>query len=292
MQDDEFRIPPPGYRSSAERRAEDMKRMTYLGGAIGVVLLLCIIGYAVVSGGGSDAIPTIQPPATPLKVKPENPGGLAITTPTGGLLGGNGGQNVSLAPAPEVPDPAALAAEAKQEQPAVKAPQTVAAAAAPPAGAMLVAPSASATPTSPSRAAAGAAAAAMAAPVSIPTVPEKPAAAGPKQVAMTAPAPSRETARVHNLAGEYRPPPPSQTGRVKVQLAALNSKEAAQSAWEHLSRRMPGLFAGRRPIFMEAQVNGRTYWRLRLAGFASIAEARAFCQDVHAHGGACTVAAF
>lgn len=288
MKDDEFRIPPPGYRSSAERRAEDMKRMIYLGGAIGVVLLLGIIGYAVVSGGGSNAIPTIQPPATPLKVKPENPGGLAITTPTGSLLGGKGGQNVSLAPAPEVPDPAALAAEAKQERPSVKAPPPGAPAAVPPRVVPPPAPAASATSATPASAAAGAAAAA----ISVPSVPETPAASGPKQVAMAVPAPSRETARVHNLAGEYHPPPPAQKGRVKVQLAALDSKEAAQRAWEHLSRRMPGLFAGRKPIFMEAQVNGRTYWRVRLAGFTSIVEARAFCQDVHAHGGACTVAAF
>jgi hypothetical protein len=62
--------------------------------------------------------------------------------------------------------------------------------------------------------------------------------------------------------------------------------------WDHLSHRMPELFAGRRPIFAQAQVNGHTWWRVRTAGFGSVAEATKFCQDIRAHGSACTVASF
>jgi hypothetical protein len=62
--------------------------------------------------------------------------------------------------------------------------------------------------------------------------------------------------------------------------------------WDHLTHRMPALFDGRHPIFVEAHVNGHTYWRVRTTGFASVSEANRFCDDVHAQGGACTVASF
>lgn len=273
MLDDELRIPPPGYRSAPQRRAEEMRRMLMIGGGAGLVLLLCVIGYFVVAGGSSDTVPLIQAPATPVKVKPENPGGLTVNTPTGALPGA-GGQDVSLAPPPEKPDPAALAAQATQEQP--PAPQARPAPA--------PAPSASAAPAAPAAAAPSAPA------VAIPSVPETAAPAGQKQT-MNVPPPSNEQARTRNLAQEYTPSPGT-GGSVKVQLAALGSKEDAERAWEHLTHRMPGLFAGRHPIFVEATVNGRTYWRVRMAGFRTRSEADKFCEDVHAHGGACAIAAF
>lgn len=284
MMDDEIRIPPPGYRSTAERRAEDMKRMVLIGAAAGVALLVCIVGYVVVAGSGSGSVPVVQAPATPVKEKPQNPGGLAIQTPTGALPTGGSGQSMSLAPAPEMPDPSALAAEAHQEQPP-----------SPPSS-----PASSATLGSSALPASSAAAGAAgrnastpppAAAVSVPSVPEHAAPSQSRQTAIAVPPPSHETAKVHNLAQEYHPPA-SHAGPVKVQLAALDSKAAAERAWEHISRRMPGLFAGRHPIFVEAQVDGRTFWRVRLGGFDSTAAAKAFCENVHAHGGACTIAAF
>lgn len=273
MMDDELRIPPPGYRSAPQRRAEEMRRMLVIGGAAGLVLLLGVIGYFVVSGGGSDSVPLIQASTQPVKVKPENPGGLTVSTPSGALPGA-GGQNVSLAPPPEKPDPAALAAQAQQEQsqPVTSQPAAVANPAAPSGGTVAPAPSAQAPA------------------VSIPSIPETAAPPG-KKPAVTVPPPSKEQAKTRNLAQEYTPPP-STGGSVKVQLAALDSKEAAQRAWDHLVRRMPGLFAGRHPIFVQATVNGRTYWRVRMGGFRSRSEADKFCQDVRAHGGACAIAAF
>lgn len=279
MLDDDLRIPPPGYRSAPQRRAEEMRRMLMIGGGAGVLLLLCVIGYFVATGSDSQNVPVIQPPAAPLKVKPDNPGGLTVNTPTGALPG-DGSQNVTLAPPPEKPDPAALAAQAKQEQQQTAPPgQTSApnpAASAGSAGGSQAAPS----PPAPA--------------VSVPSVPETPAPAGNKQTAVVVPRPSKELAKPRNLAQEYTPPPAASVGAggVKVQLAALGSKEAAQRAWDHLIRKMPGVLAGRHPLFVEATVNGHTYWRVRLAGFRTRADAAQFCQDVRAHGGACDVAAF
>jgi hypothetical protein len=210
-----------------------------------------------------------------VKVKPADPGGLDVNTQTSALLGGSGATgDTNLAPAPEAPDPAALAAAAQQEQapqpapsPAPSAPVTAAAPAPPPP-----------------------------APVVVPSVPETAAAPAParQETAMNIPPPSATSGQVHNLAEEYNPPAArgNGRGRVRVQLAALDSHEAALREWDHLTHRMPSLFDGRHPIFAEAHVNGHIYWRVRTAGFASLAAANRFCDDVHAQGGACTVASF
>ena len=232
-------------------------------GGAGALLLLCVVGYFAASGGGPSGVPVIQPPLGPVKTKPADPGGMQVSTQTSSLLGNNGSvADANLAPAPEVPDPAALAAAANQEQ-TVTAPPAAAASA----------PVVSAVP--------------------VPQVPETPAPSAPPQSAMTVPPPSAGAAAVHNLAQEDNPPPQA-TGQahVRVQLAALGSQEAALHEWDRLTRRMPALFDGRHPIFAEAHVNGHTYWRVRTAGFVSVTEAAHFCSDVHARGAACTVATF
>jgi hypothetical protein len=283
MLQDDIRIPPPGYRSAPQRRAAEARRMLWAAGGVGAVLVVGLAAYFVAAGGGAESVPVIQAAAGPVKVRPTDPGGLAVNTQTSALLGGSGAAgDTSLAPAPEAPDPAALAAAAQQEQ----------------------APPAAATPASDASAAAAATVAAVPAPpppapaqpaaVSVPSVPETPAASDTEKTAMNIPPPSSGAAQVHNLAEEYNPPAARSDdhGHVRVQLAALDSRDAAWHEWDHLTHRMPALFDGRHPIFVEAHVNGHTYWRVRTAGFASVSEATRFCDDVHAQGGACTVASF
>jgi hypothetical protein len=273
MLQDDIRIPPPGYRSAPQRRAAEARRMVWAAGGVGTILALGVVGYFVVAGGGPDRVPVIEAASGPVKVKPADPGGLAVNTQTSALLGGSGAAgDTSLAPAPEAPDPAGLAAAAQQEQTPKPAP-------APAAG-----PVAAAPPPAPAPSAA----------VSVPSVPETPADSGTEKTAMTITPPSSSAARVHNLAEEYHPPSPRSDGHghVRVQLAALESRDAALREWDHLTRRMPTLFDGRHPIFVEAHVNGHIYWRVRTTGFASVSEANRFCDDVHAQGGACTVASF
>ena len=244
-------------------------------GGVGAVLLLCVVGYYAATGRPPEGVPVIEAPPGAMKVKPDNPGGLQVNTQTNAFLKNDGStSDANLAPAPEAPDPAALAASVNQE-PVPPAP--------------IVRPAPANAPTTATQAAATASPAA----VSVPTVPETPAPPAPQQTAMNAPLPSAGAAAVHNLTQEYRPPARSMAqGPVRVQLAALDSQEAALRQWEHLAHTMPALFQGRRPIFVEAHVNGHTYWRVRTAGFDSNAEAAKFCIDVHARGAACTVARF
>ncbi len=79
------------------------------------------------------------------------------------------------------------------------------------------------------------------------------------------------------------------TGRVQVQLGALNSAEAARSEWERLSRRAPELFEGRSPqITRLDRAEGQApLFRLRTGGLQDQDAAAEFCQQIRSKGGAC-----
>ncbi len=87
-------------------------------------------------------------------------------------------------------------------------------------------------------------------------------------------------------------PAPVPSGKVMVQLAAAADEPGAQAAWDRLKAKMPDLLAGKTPEIVPAVVKGQSLWRLRLGGFASNAEAQAFCARLATKGAACTVAAF
>jgi tetratricopeptide (TPR) repeat protein len=85
---------------------------------------------------------------------------------------------------------------------------------------------------------------------------------------------------------------PASSGGAAVQLAALDSNDEAEQAWQQLSTSYPALFSGRQPDIEPATVKGRTYYRLRIGGFESRADAAKFCGEVSAIGNTCTVANF
>jgi hypothetical protein len=77
-----------------------------------------------------------------------------------------------------------------------------------------------------------------------------------------------------------------------VQLAATVDEAGVHKVWSQLNVKIPAELVGKHPIFMPAQVNGQSIWRLRVGGFAGRDDAKAFCDGLIAHGVACTVAAF
>jgi hypothetical protein len=81
-------------------------------------------------------------------------------------------------------------------------------------------------------------------------------------------------------------------GSAEVQLAATASQADAEKKWSEFLGKMPNLVGSKKPIFVPAVVGGQNIWRLRLGGFAGKADAAAFCAQVVAAGGACTVATF
>jgi len=81
-------------------------------------------------------------------------------------------------------------------------------------------------------------------------------------------------------------------GHAAVQLGALNSQSAAEHEWNKVSASEPALFSGKSPEISMATVHGKTYYRLRVAGFAGKVDAAKFCAELSTAGSTCTVANF
>ena len=77
-----------------------------------------------------------------------------------------------------------------------------------------------------------------------------------------------------------------------IQLAAFESQQAAEQDWGKMAEKMPKLFDGHRPEVVQGHIAGRIVYRLRTGGFASPAAASAFCGEVRAKGGDCSIATF
>jgi Flp pilus assembly protein TadD len=115
----------------------------------------------------------------------------------------------------------------------------------------------------------------------------------PLRAKATKPAAPMHAAHVPMVpAAEDSPAASSATGGQEVQLGALPSNDAAQHDWDHLSAEYPALFGNKTPDIEEAVVKGKTYYRLRVGGFDTRADAAKFCGEVLAAGKTCTVANF
>jgi hypothetical protein len=114
-----------------------------------------------------------------------------------------------------------------------------------------------------------------------------PPPAAPAAAAAAPSASPNPPAAVAQAAPVAVPPPSAPVGHAAVQLAAVGSEEAALSEWQRLSHRMPDLLSGRQPTVSKTEHGGRTYYRLRTGGFADIAQATAFCEQVRAKGNGC-----
>ena len=222
-------------------------RALVIAGGIVLGLGLAYAGLSLLSHRSGE-VPVVRADDRPIRVKPDNPGGLQIAGANNDIFsGGSDTDGSKLAPAPEVPDPQALRTQA---------PAPVAAA---------VPPAAVAPP--------------VVAPAVVPRAEPAPVPAPAPKVAAVAPA-----AKPATLAAGGKP--------VAIQLAALGSEDAARTEWHILQKRMPELLSGHQPVFSKTERAGKTYWRLRTAGFPDAARAKAACEKIRAKGAACSVAEF
>ena len=247
------RLPP------ARRWSKDIS-LQRLALAAGFLTCLVVLGVSIWSALGyhrAGTPPVIEAARGPLRVRPDNPGGMQMQGQNEDILSSDPSARVGqLAPAPEAPAPDILRAR-----------QRAAAAAA----AAAAAPQPVALPP---------AQAAIAAPVT-PLPPEKPVAAS-----VVAP-PLAPVARV--VASANAPASAVPAGRVQAQLAAVGSEQAAKSEWQRLAKRMPDVLGGRQPVVVKADRDGHVVWRLRTGGFVDRAQANAFCAQVKAKGANCAV---
>lgn len=78
----------------------------------------------------------------------------------------------------------------------------------------------------------------------------------------------------------------AQASGPQVQLGAFDSDSIAASEWNRLMNKHV-VFGGKQQVIQQHQSNGRTFWRLRVAGFDSLSEARQFCAALKSAGTDC-----
>jgi cell division septation protein DedD len=97
------------YRVS--RRSEGIdpntRRLAMIAGGIGGAFAL-LVGVYSLSGHHGGGVPVVQADSRPLRVKPENAGGMQVAGADDSVMSGAGDAQAKLAPAPEVPAPNAL----------------------------------------------------------------------------------------------------------------------------------------------------------------------------------------
>lgn len=106
------------------------------------------------------------------------------------------------------------------------------------------------------------------------------ASAAPAPAAVAAPEPAPAAA-----------PPVAETkvasGTILAQIGALDSKADAERHWSKVSGKHSSLFSGKGQVIQNAQTGGRNFVRLRVSGFADMADARRFCAALIAEGTDC-----
>jgi hypothetical protein len=128
---DDLSIPNPGYRSARVGRYgtgqrvrsggmdPDMRRMALFAGGIGTLLAL-LIGASALTGRHSGETPVVTADTRPVRVKPENPGGMKIDGAENDVFSaGADTGNAKLAPPAETPDTKAWRSASAQPNPAV-----------------------------------------------------------------------------------------------------------------------------------------------------------------------------
>jgi hypothetical protein len=271
---DDLSIPNSGYRGSRAgrygtgrfRQGMDphTRRLIMFAGTLGVVLAT-LIGASALMGRRSGEVPVVTADSRPIREKPVNPGGMKIDGAENDVFSaGSDTGDARLAAASESPDVKALHAPAGTPPAPVSAPATT-----PIPAPVVEAPAASAVEP---------------APAAVPTA-GKPAAA-------TAAPPTSKPAPAKPVAAATGSHPATSGHSLMVQLAALTSEESARTEWAELTKKMPDLMSGRQPNYSRIEREGHTFWRVRTAGFADMAQARSFCDRVRAKGAGCSVADF
>ena len=114
----------------------------------------------------------------------------------------------------------------------------------------------------------------------------QPPAPAPAPVAVAEAAAVPAPATVAPTPSAYRPAFTAYGDHV-VQIAATSSTASADAEFARMSKAWPDLLSGAERFVQEADVNGKTVYRLRVGSFASKADAAAFCTAFKAQGGNC-----
>lgn len=122
-------------------------------------------------------------------------------------------------------------------------------------------------------------------PPAAPVAPAPVEAAAPKPAAAKAAPPKPVAAKPVEPAH----PPVAAKGEASVQIGAVSSTALADKAWSEAVHVAPGLAAGKGKGVEKIEKDGKALYRTAVTGFASRADAAAFCGKLKAAGKACFV---
>ncbi len=91
----------------------------------------------------------------------------------------------------------------------------------------------------------------------------------------------KEATSVEIAAAELTP------GTALAQLGAFETADLARDAWKRISTRFGDYMKGRQRVVQKASSGGRVFYRLRVAGFSDLREARRFCAALEAENADC-----
>ena len=246
-------VPVPAYRLGRKTGGGPPWRMMIIAGSVlaaGAVIAALVWGF---SRGSSRNAPLIEADARPIKIRPDNPGGLRVPNQDELIFDRNRGARPA-APGGLAPEAERPRVDQLRAQLAERAAQEAARNAPPPSPAPAQ-PAAPATPSAPATASA----------LNAPSLPAP------------VPAAAERFAPVAN-------------GRAQVQLGSLPSEAAARGEWDRLQKRVPELLGNRRVTLAPFDREGQTtLYRIRTGGLADAATARAFCEEMKTKSIPCMV---
>ncbi len=85
---------------------------------------------------------------------------------------------------------------------------------------------------------------------------------------------------------------PKPTGDAKAQLGAYGSDKEARAAWDSIKSKFSSVLSGHDYVVVKADLGAKgIFYRLRVTGFADSADVKSFCSKLSAKGQACILAA-
>ena len=84
---------------------------------------------------------------------------------------------------------------------------------------------------------------------------------------------------------------PAAKGNVSIQIGAFSTAALADKGWSDIAKAFPKPMAGKTKSVVPLQKDGGTLYRTAIGGFASKADADAFCASLKAAGKTCFVKA-
>jgi hypothetical protein len=272
--------PDPDYetagpaRDQYDRPREGFRvgRTALIGGTVALALVFVVFAYRAGQNGATGGQPPlITADPSPVKIVPENPGGMEVPNQDKLILNKMAGQQTQ--------EPEQLLPPAEQPMPPPAEPAPAPSASVPGATNGATGTMAAVAPAPPPTAAPPALTPAPA-PAPVVAPPAEPAPVTTKPVAPANPA----VAAIPAV-----PTPAKPAGAAAVQFAALKDKTAAEQAWARLNKLHGDLLGALKPSIEPVTVNGAKLYRLRAVGLADLKAAGTLCAKLKERKQDCTV---